>query len=245
MQKFYVLLIFFLLPVILSAQNKLQLPGCTDSSNQINTVIWNLSIADFISGIADKKPVAGGGFVCAVAGAEALSLVIMTLELSESKQKSDTDRLNLQNLIISLRKKTEAFSCVAVKDKQAYQKLLAAFKLPKSTAEEKLFRDSMIYLMSMEATEVPLAAVDEIAGLFPIIQKAIPFVSKSLSTDIGAAAYMLDAAAKAFLLFAKANMEIFSVPDKERLQKRIVILDKIIYDNSQFVISSVNEKIKP
>lgn len=245
MLKCYISLICFLFPVIINAQNKLQLPGCTDSSNQINTAVWNLSIADFIGGVADKKPVAGGGFVCAVAGTEALSLVIMTLELSESKQKSDTDRLNLLNLIKSLRKKTETFSCVAVKDKQAYQKLLAAFKLPKSTTEEKLLRDSMIYLASLEATEVPFAAVDEIAELFPIIQKAIPFVSKSLSTDIGAAAYILDAVAKAFLLFAKGNMENFSVPDKERFQKRALILDKIIYANSQLVINSVNENIQP
>jgi methenyltetrahydrofolate cyclohydrolase len=245
MLRFYISLICFLFPVIISAQNKLQLPGCIDSSNEINTAVWNLSIADFISGVADKKPVAGGGFVCAVAGTEALSLVIMTLELSESKQKSDSDRLNLLNLIKSLRKKTEVFSCVAVKDKQAYQKLLSAFKLPKSTTEEKLFRDSMIYLASLEATEVPLAAVDKIAELFPIIQNAIPFVSKSLSTDIGAAAYILNATAKAFLLFAKANMENFLVPDKERFQKRAVILDKIIYNNIQVVINSVSENIKP
>lgn len=236
----WAIVLFF--PDTIFGQDKLQIPGCADSS-QIST--WSLSLADFINGVANKKPVAGGGFVCAVTGTEALSLILMTLELSESKQKTEEEKIALRNLIKSLREKTEILSCFAVKDRVAYQKVLAALKLPKATSEEKIIRDSAIYNANLEATEIPLNAADEIAEIFLLIQQATPFASKSLSTDIGAGAYLLNATANGFLLFAKGNMQGFTVIDKEKYSKKVAALSKLICDRNKIVIDDVNKIIKP
>jgi methenyltetrahydrofolate cyclohydrolase len=239
--KSYILLFAFLLPIIIYGQDKLQIPGCPDSSH---TNTWNLSLTDFVNGVADKKPVAGGGFVCAVTGTEALSLILMTLELSESRKKTAEEKFAVRNLIKSIREKTELLSCFAVKDKAAYQKVLAALKLPKSTSEEKLIRDSAIYRANLEATEIPLAAADEIAEVFLLIKKVTPFVSTSLSTDIGAAAFLLNATANGFLFFAKGNMQGFAFIDKEKFSQRVSALSKLICDSSQSIIDDVNKIIQ-
>lgn len=203
---------------LLSQETVIKIPGCTDSS-----VVdpWKLSLQDYTQRLADKNPVVGGGFVCVVAGTEATALIIMTLKLSEAKQKSEADKDSVNYFIRTLGNEIEKLSCFASKDKEAYKKVLEALRLPQSTPLERSFRDSAIYMAKLNATEVPVGASASIAGILLMSLKAAAYVSGSLITDVGAAASLLNASADGLLLFAEVNSKSFHKQDKEKIEAGI------------------------
>lgn len=98
----------------------------------------------------------GGGCASALAGAMATGLIGMVANLSKGKDYGYDDE-KYDEIISELNEMKSKFLEGSVKDNEAYLLIVNAYKLPKSTEEEKSIRKKAIQDAGIEAAKVPLS----------------------------------------------------------------------------------------
>lgn len=97
----------------------------------------------------------GGGSSSAIAGAMACGLMGMVANLSKGKEYGHSDS-DYDDIISELNEMKKKFLDGAVEDNKAYLLIVNAYKLPKSTDEEKVVRKAAIEQAGIAAANVPL-----------------------------------------------------------------------------------------
>ncbi|WP_162131444.1 cyclodeaminase/cyclohydrolase family protein, partial [Limnohabitans sp. Rim47] len=118
----------------------------------------DMKVADFLSELASNSPAPGGGSVAALAGALSGSLVSMVGRLSgkcEEAQKQIKEIIKISDQLV------EELKELIEKDTQAFNQVMAAFKMPKGTDEEKAARSRAIQKGMKEAALVPLKVMEK------------------------------------------------------------------------------------
>jgi glutamate formiminotransferase/formiminotetrahydrofolate cyclodeaminase len=130
----------------------------------LETKLWGLGKEEliprkFVSKLASKSPAPGGGSAAALSGALGAALANMVCELTIGKEKYK----DVEAALIEVRKKTrklkEEFLTLAQKDEDAFNQVMAAFKLKKDTDEAKKARTEKIQEALKEATLIPLEVI--------------------------------------------------------------------------------------
>ncbi|HYF93216.1 MAG TPA: cyclodeaminase/cyclohydrolase family protein [Symbiobacteriaceae bacterium] len=113
-------------------------------------------IVDFCSQLAAGTPTPGGGAAAAVSGAMGASLVAMVAGLTAGREKYAAVNDEMVALQETGNHETVALLRCADADGEAFDKVMAAFALPKGTDEEKAARQKAIQAGYREATLSPL-----------------------------------------------------------------------------------------
>lgn len=115
------------------------------------------SCKDFVSVLASKEPVPGGGGACALVGAVGTALGNMVGSLTLGKKKY----ADVQNDIVELKAKADALQeqllALVAKDAQVFEPLSRAYGMPKNTPEEQAEKDKVMEKALRECSDVPLA----------------------------------------------------------------------------------------
>jgi glutamate formiminotransferase/formiminotetrahydrofolate cyclodeaminase len=120
-------------------------------------LLINLSLGDFCKAIAEKNPTPGGGSASAYAGAMGASLVAMFCSLTASKKKYvEVKEYMEQVAAYALEGQGRLLSLVDA-DSRAYEKVLAANRMPKDSEAEIELRERAVAEATLEATQAPLA----------------------------------------------------------------------------------------
>jgi len=98
----------------------------------------------------------GGGSSSAIVGAMACGLMGMVANLSKGKDYGYSDK-EYDDIIKELNEAKTIFLQGAVEDNKAYMLIVNAYKLPKSSEEEKEIRRKAIQNAGIEAAKVPLS----------------------------------------------------------------------------------------
>lgn len=173
----------------------------------------DMTVKDYLDLLKSDAPAPGGGSVSALAGAQGAGLIAMVCDLTIGKEKyADFEE-------VCKAAKEEALKLYAAltegvdKDTEAFNKVSAAYKMPKETDEQKAERSAAIRAANLEATEVPFHTVELcLAGL----KAARTIVGKSnpnAASDLGVAALNLMAGIKGAWLNVKINLP--GVKDEE------------------------------
>ncbi len=104
----------------------------------------------------EKDFTVGGGCASALAGAMATGLIGMVANLSKGKDYGYEDE-KYDEIIKELNEIKAKFLEGTVNDNKAYLLIVNAYKLPKSTDEEKAKRKAAIQNAGIEAANVPLS----------------------------------------------------------------------------------------
>ena len=168
---------------------------------------------NFYEEVAAKTPTPGGGSVSAAAAAmgSALNSMVCRLTVMKKKYKDVAEELNaLLEQSEELRLKLQD---MIKKDGDAFDKLMAAMKMPKDFDEEKKKRDQAVYEATKLATLVPL----ETAGLALKVMEFSKTVAEKGNvnsvSDAGVAALMAKAGLEGAIYNVKINTGSFE--DKE------------------------------
>jgi formiminotetrahydrofolate cyclodeaminase len=164
----------------------------------------DLSIAAFADALASPDPTPGGGTASAVAGAMGVSLLMMVAGITKTRTGSDHERTTLSNARASLTSVRDRLLALADSDSEAYNQVLAAYRLPKSTDSEKRERKQAIQAGMRAATEAPLAILGTVADAAAQARHVAQFGNPSAASDVRVAIELLEAAAAG----ACANVEI-------------------------------------
>jgi formiminotetrahydrofolate cyclodeaminase len=116
----------------------------------------NYALIDLLDAFASNEPVPGGGSAAAMAGALAVSLLIMVAGLPKTRTGTPEEATDLAEASARFRLLRERLVELIDEDSGAYRSFIAALKLPRSTDAEKAARDDARRSAMRDATETPL-----------------------------------------------------------------------------------------
>ncbi len=190
----------------------------------------DLTLKDFADLTASEAPAPGGGSIAAYTAALGVSLGTMVANLSSHKRGWDERWQYYSDWAVKGQKYKENLMHLVDEDTQAFNKIMAAFKLPKKSDEDKKVRAAAIEAATLYATEIPLkvmqTAYDSMAVMLEMAQTGLP---ASIS-DVAVGAM----AARTGVYGAFYNVKINAAGLKDR-SKAQTLLDKakIILEQAQ------------
>ncbi len=175
------------------------------------------SIQYYLDELASKSPTPGGGGVAALAGALACGLLSMTANFTLGKEEYKKYEAEVGEILSNTENLRKKLTQLIDEDSLSYQKVAAACKLPKTTAQEKEKRSLIIQSALKEATSVPLnIGKNSFIGLnlaSDLIEKA----NINLLDDLSAAIILLESSFQAALLNVGSNLN--RIKDEKFIQE--------------------------
>lgn len=159
------------------------------------TTFADLSVTSFLDALASSEPTPGGGTASAVAGAMGASLLMMVAGLARSRNHTDEEHAALADARAGATALRSQLLALADDDAAAFDEVMAAFKRPKGTDEEKAARTAAVQAAFRRATEVPLETVRVAAATLALAEVVAESGNRSATSDVGVAVGLLEAAA--------------------------------------------------
>jgi len=161
-------------------------------------------VQEFLAALASPEPTPGGGSMAAVAGAAGAALVSMVARLTRGKKGYEEHDARMQAIALEGDRGREGLLDLADRDAEAFDAVMAAYRMPKETDQEKAARGEAIQRALSGAAEVPLQVARQAADLLDLAREVTEVGNVSAASDGAAAAQVLAAAVNAAL----ANVEI-------------------------------------
>lgn len=173
----------------------------------------HMSLRAFANETAKDSPAPGGGSISAYVGALGASLGTMVANLSAGKRGWD-ERLEEFS---AWAEKGQAIKDKLLKlvdeDTAAFNQIMAAFRFPKETAEEKAARKAAIQTATKYATETPLRTMQAAFEVFELAEAMVKDGNPNSVSDAGVGALCARAAVMGAWMNVKINAG--SLADKE------------------------------
>ena len=165
-----------------------------------------MTVEEFQEALSSKNPTPGGGTASAIALGQSASLVAMVANLTIGNEKwldgwkASEAALDLANSVI------RESAILATKDSDSFDEVMAAFKLPRTTDEEKNIRRETIRNSTLLAAEIPyktaLLALDLLEAMKPLSMHG----NANAISDVGVAALLATAGCKGALFNVEINL---------------------------------------
>jgi glutamate formiminotransferase/formiminotetrahydrofolate cyclodeaminase len=160
--------------------------------------------SSFLDALASANPTPGGGSAAAWTAAEATALVAMVARLTIGKNKYKDVEPLMFSLVEQAEELRTRLQCAVDEDAAAFEKVMAAFKLPKETDEQIKVRKTAIQSATLEATRVPLETANMALTVMKLAETVCKSGNMNAITDAATAAQL----AAASLTGAAANVSI-------------------------------------
>jgi len=168
---------------------------------------------EFLEELSSDSPAPGGGSVAALCGALGAALVAMVCRLTVDKPKYVDVRDELRETMDQADGLRRTFARLVERDTEAFQAVMSAFRLPKTTDDEKTARSAAIQDATRGATEVPLEVHNLTVDLMNLAYRAAHQGNVNSISDAGVAAEMARAAARGAAMNVRINL--VSLKDQE------------------------------
>ena len=163
-----------------------------------------MTVAQLLEALASPNPTPGGGTAAAIAGAMGTSLLIMVTGLAKSRNNTDDEKAALASARDALTPLTAQLTDLADADSRAFDQVMAAYRLPKNSDDEKAARTQAIQGALQGATTVPLETLRACSDALAHAGAVAAHGNRSAASDAGVAVALLQAAANG----ARANVQI-------------------------------------
>jgi methenyltetrahydrofolate cyclohydrolase len=175
------------------------------------------SVADFLEAIRSPEPTPGGGSAAALAGAMGASLFAMVAGLPKSKAATAEDAARLAAAGKRCAALADELKTLVDRDSDAYAQVMAVYRRPKGTDDEKAARSAAIQQAMRAATAAPLDVMRACAAAAEQGVVVATMGNPSASSDAAAGFELLGAGLRG----ARLNIEINlgSIKDAEYVRK--------------------------
>lgn len=164
--------------------------------------------------LGSSLPAPGGGSAAAVSAALGNSLLMMVGNLTTGKKKYLEHEDRIKEIIETLEKKSQLFLTLSDKDEEAFIPLSIAYKLPRTTEEEKHIRQNEIEKCLYQAVYVPLDLMREILSVAACAKELCKIGSRLAISDVGAGMKLLAASCDAAYLNVIINTKLMQDTDR-------------------------------
>jgi len=192
----------------------------------------NQPVSELLAAIRSASPTPGGGSAAALAGAIGASLLAMVANLPTKTAATEEDAQRLRSagdrctaLALDLERLVDV-------DSAAYELVMAAYKRPKVTDDDKAARTAAIQAAFREATAAPLAVMRAAAAAAEQGSVIGRFGNPSAASDLEVGVELLNAALRG----ARLNVEI-----NLRSMKDAAYVETIQQDVTEFARAIAHE----
>jgi formiminotetrahydrofolate cyclodeaminase len=200
-----------------------------------------MTLKTFIDEVDSGSPAPGGGSVSGLVSTLGVSLSKMVSHLTFNKRQylafDEEVRSEYEANFNTLNKVKEKLIPLVDKDTEAFNLIMEAFRLPRTTDEEKVLRSKQIESATIGAIEVPLEIVKLSYQALKIIGKMVTYGNKNALSDIGVGCLLLYAGLEGAIFNVKINLNsLTNETDKTHFKdtvdviqsEAIIIKDRIL-----------------
>ncbi len=189
-------------------------------------MIKDKSLQVFLDELASSAPTPGGGSGAAIMGAMGAALVSMVCNLTVGKKGYEEVEDHLKDVLKQAEALRDRLTDMIRADVEVFDRLMASYRMPKETDEEKSVRSEEIQASLKEATDVPLNCARACAEAIELCRDAAEKGNLNVISDAGVAVVAADAAMKSAALNVYIN--VGSIKDKAFAEERSTELEKIL-----------------
>lgn len=204
-------------------------------------MLTNQKITAFLEKTASGTPVPGGGSVSALSAALGAGLAEMVANLTIAKKGYEAVEHEMKEIAETLQILREKLVAEVDKDSNAYRDVLATFKLPKDTEQEKEQRAEALQGAMKNAARVPLGVAYDALQVMDLAEKAIRNGNRNAVSDGAVGTMMARTAVLGALYNVKINLA--SVKDKPFVEEMMQEVNKIesrVHEREAEILSHVN-----
>ncbi|MFN0139085.1 MAG: glutamate formimidoyltransferase [Pyrinomonadaceae bacterium] len=167
--------------------------------------LTDMTCREFADETASESPAPGGGSIAAYLGALAAALATMVANLSSHKAGWEDRWEEFSNWAVKGQKIKDDLLLLVDEDTAAFNRVMDAFGLPKTTDEEKAARTAAIQDATKYATEVPFRTMERTFDAFEVIKAMVEEGNPNSVSDAGVGAICARSAIIGAYLNVKTN----------------------------------------
>jgi formiminotetrahydrofolate cyclodeaminase len=197
----------------------------------------------YLDELASSQPTPGGGSAAALSGAMGAGLASMVARLTLGKDAYASVQSEIEAIVQNTERLRARFQQLIQEDIEAYGRLSATFKLPRTTSEEKAARTGAIQDQLANAALVPLEMAECAAELVHYCLRIAEIGNANVLSDIATAAALVSSAGTGASWMVRTNLR--AMKDLELvniLSNRLSIALDTIAAYSQQVVNKVGER---
>ena len=160
----------------------------------------------YLDDAAANKPAPGGGSVSACAGALGAALVSMVCNLTRGREKFADVEAEIVAIVEASEAARHRLEQLLQEDTTAYNGVIAAYKMPKETAEDQAARSQAVQDGLIVAADVPLEICRVAVEVCRLAKDAARIGNPQAVTDAGIGAILGEAAVVGAALNVRINL---------------------------------------
>lgn len=204
----------------------------------------NQTVQAFLDELASAAPTPGGGGAAALVGAMGAALTSMVCNLTIGKEKFADVEPRMKEILARAESLRARLDAMMSEDVEAFDTVMAAYRLPKGSDEEKAARSAAIQEASKKATLVPLAAARACAEVIDLCRPTAEMGNPNVVSDAGVAVLCAQAGLKSAALNVLINLgaikdEAFVAQHRAELDQLLARYDALADEGYELVKSKL------
>jgi formiminotetrahydrofolate cyclodeaminase len=184
------------------------------------------SVEKFLDDLASGTPTPGGGSAAAIMGAMGAALVSMVCNVTLGKKGHEAVAAEMQSVRAESERLRAHLTALVAADVAAFDGLMAAYRLPKSSDAEKAQRAAAIQISLRSATETPLDCARACAAVITLSKRAGEHGYAGVISDAGVGVLAANTALRSAALNVYINAP--SLQDRVFAQQAIEELEQML-----------------
>ncbi|MGE5654033.1 MAG: cyclodeaminase/cyclohydrolase family protein, partial [Bacillota bacterium] len=169
-------------------------------------LLAEMTVKRFVAELGAKSATPGGGAAAGISGALAASLAQMVGNLTVGRKKFAAVNDEMAAIVQRAGQLAEEFLAEMDADAAAYDTVMAAYGLPKSTDAEQAVRQATIDKAFIEAARVPARTARLCLPVLELAKQAAQNGNPNAASDAMVSAYLAEAACKSALANVRTNL---------------------------------------
>ena len=205
---------------------------------------WNsLTLDEFQSSLASKSATPGGGTASAVALGQSAALVAMVSRLTIGNEKWQDGWNHSQSALETASEVMESSNRLAIEDSQAFDEVMSAFKLPKTTEVETGLRKESIRKATLLAAEVPYNTASLAIKLLERMEPLSKSCNANAVSDVGVACLLATAGCKGALFNVEINLNSLPADLGSDMRNNIEQINEQCRELSKAIMHNVKSRL--
>lgn len=156
-------------------------------------MLVQMKITDFLEELSSNSPAPGGGSISALAGSLGGALTAMVCRLTVGNSKYAEVQSEVEAILAEADQLVGKLTNCVDADTEAFNKVMAAYKLPKAAEAEKLARSEAIQQAMVYATNLPLEVASCCLKVLAMAVRVLAIGNANAASDAAVAGLMAHA----------------------------------------------------
>jgi len=205
----------------------------------------DVTLSQFLDAVAGGTATPGGGSVSALVGTLAAALVEMVVNLTVGKKGFEAQEAEMKKMGAESRSYRDALAATIAQDINAYQGVMKAYLLPKTTEAEKKQRREEIQKALRRAADPPLFTAATSLKVLKLCQKAMEKGNPNAITDAAVGALLAAAALQGGVFNVLVNLAALEEEDTvKKIKQELNRLEAEGIKTREKILTQVKGRLK-